>query len=128
MAGTQAQASTVDPAKWLAILREWVPSEPLEVLVFLINSLIETSGPARVGGLDALIAHIHGTTRSGREKFERLRQWNDKMRADPQYWPQRFVRQRAVSARIKEILDKSSRPLDQRDCPATSDCDLNQRM
>ena len=43
MAGTQAQASTVDPAKWLAILREWVPSEPLEVLVVLINSLIETS-------------------------------------------------------------------------------------
>ena len=57
MAGTQAQASTVDPAKWLATLRAWVPTEPLEVLVALINSLIEVSAPARVERLDALIAH-----------------------------------------------------------------------
>jgi hypothetical protein len=112
MAGTQAQASTVDPAKWLATLRVWVPTEPLEVLVALINSLIEASGPARVEGLDALIAHTDGTTRSGREKFERLRQWSDKMRADPPYWPQLFVRPRAVSILIKAILDKASRPLD----------------
>lgn len=112
MAGTQAQASTVDPEKWLATLRVWVPTEPLEVLVALINSLIEASGPARVDGLDALIAHTDGTTRSGREKFERLRQWSDKMRADPRYWPQLFVRPRAVSILIKAILDKASHPLD----------------
>jgi hypothetical protein len=111
MAGTQDQASTVDPAKWLATLRVWVPTEPLEVLVALINSLIEASGPARVEGLDALIAHTDGTTRSGREKFVRLRQWSDKMRADPPYWPQQFVRPRAVSILIKEILDKASCPL-----------------
>jgi hypothetical protein len=112
MAGTQAQASTVDPVKWLATLRVWVPTEPLEVLVALINSLIEASGPARVDGLDALIAHTDGTTRSGREKFERLRQWSDKMRATPQYWPQLFVRPREVSVLIKAILDKARRPLD----------------
>jgi hypothetical protein len=110
---TQAdQRSTVDPEKWLATLRVWVPTEPLEVLVALINSLIEASGPARVDGLDALIAHTDGTTRSGREKFERLRQWSDKMSAEPPYWPQLFVRPRAVSILIKEILDKASRPLD----------------
>jgi hypothetical protein len=51
------------------------------------------------------------TTRSGREKFERLRQWRDKMRADPRYWPQLFVRQREVSKLIKAIVDKASRPL-----------------
>jgi hypothetical protein len=78
----------------------------------LINSLIEASGPARVEGLDTLIAHTDGTTRSGREKFERLRQWSDKMRGDPLYWPQLFVRPRAVSILIKAILDKASRPLD----------------
>ena len=50
MAETQAQASTVDPVKWLATLRVWAPTEPLEVLVALINSLIEASGPARVEG------------------------------------------------------------------------------
>jgi hypothetical protein len=33
------------------------------------------------------------------------------MRADPQYWPQRFVRLRAVSILIKAILDKAPRPL-----------------
>jgi hypothetical protein len=59
----------------------------VDVLIALINSLIEASGPARVDGLDALIAHTDGTTRSGREKFERLRQWSEKMRADPRYWP-----------------------------------------
>jgi hypothetical protein len=48
---------TQNPVKWLATLREWVPGEPLEVLVALINSLIEACGPARVQGLDALIAH-----------------------------------------------------------------------
>ena len=110
--GTQAKASTVDPAKWLAILRKWVPTGPLGVLVVLINSLIETSGPARIDGLDALIAHTDETTRSGREKFERLRQWSNKMRVDPRYWPQLFVRPRAVSILIKAILDKASRPLD----------------
>jgi hypothetical protein len=112
MAGMQAQSPPVDPAKWLAILRVWVPTEPLDVLVDLINSLIEASGPARIDGLDDLIAHTDGTTRSGREKFERLRQWIDKMRADPRYWPPRFVRSRAVSILIKAILDRSSRPLD----------------
>src|SRR5262245_57274619 len=104
MAGTQAQASTVGPAKWLASLRQWVPAEPLELLVALINSLIEAAGPVRVEGLDTLIAHTDGTTRSGREKFERLRQWSDKMRANPLYWPQMLVRSRAVSILIKEIL------------------------
>jgi hypothetical protein len=112
MAGTQAQASTVDPAKWLATLRVWVPNERLEVLVALINSLIKASGPARVEGLDALIAHTDRTTRSDREKFERLRKWSDKMRAEPQYWPQLVVRPRAVSILIKGILDKAPRPLD----------------
>jgi hypothetical protein len=109
--GTQTQESTFNPARWLATLREWVPAEPSEVLVGLINSLIEASGRARVEGLDSLIAHTDGTTRSGREKIERLRQWSDKMRADPQYWPQRFVRPRAVSILIKAILEKAPRPL-----------------
>lgn len=112
MTGTQAQESTVNPAKWLATLCEWVPTEPVEVLVALINSLIEASGQARVEGLDGLIAHTDGTTRSGREKLERLRQWSDKMRADPRYWPQLFVRLRAVSILVKKILDAASRPLD----------------
>jgi hypothetical protein len=102
MARAQAQTSTVDPAKWLATLRVWVPTEQLEVLVALINSLIEAAGPARVEGLDALIAHTDGTTRSGREKFERLRQWSDKMRAHPPYWPQLFVRLRAVSCQFMQ--------------------------
>src|SRR5262245_11224615 len=112
MAGTQAQASTVDPTKWLATLRVWVPTEPVEVLVALINSLIEAAGPVRVQGLDTLIAHTDGTRRSGREKFERLSRWSHKMRASRLYWPQLFVRPRAVSILIKSILDKASRPLD----------------
>jgi hypothetical protein len=75
----------------------------------LINSLIEASGPARVEGLDALIAHTDGTTRSGREKFERLRRWSDQMRANPFYWPQLFVRPRAVSILIKEAAKEKWR-------------------
>jgi hypothetical protein len=111
MTGTQAQESAGNPAKWLTIMREWVPAEPVEALVVFINSLIEASGRARVDGLDELIAHVDGTTRSGREKFERLRRWSEKMRADPWYWPQRFVRPRTISSLIKRILDKAPRPL-----------------
>jgi hypothetical protein len=109
MAGTQAQA---DHAKWLGTLRAWVPTEPSEVLVALIDSLVEASGPARIEALDALIARTDGTTRSGREKFERLRRWSDKIRAEHPFWPQRIERPRAVSSLIKAILDKASYALD----------------
>jgi len=109
--GAQAQESTVNPEKWFAILREWLPAKSGEALVDLINSLIEAAGPARAEGLDELIKHTNETTRSGREKFERLRQWSVKMRGHPQYWPPIFKRAREVSILIKRILDKSSRPL-----------------
>lgn len=111
MAETQAQVSTVDPPKWLATLQTWTPAEPLDVLVAFINSLIKAAGPARVEGLDGLIAHTGATSRSGREKLERLRKWSEKMRADPRFWPQHFVRRRDVSIRIKAIIDKAPRPL-----------------
>jgi len=115
MTVSPSQVSTINPGKWLAIVRGWRPAEPLDVLAAFIKSLMENCGPARVEGLDALIAHTDGTTRSGREKFERLRQWGDKMRADPLYWPQRFKREREVSVRIKAILEKSPRPLYRRE-------------
>jgi hypothetical protein len=108
---TQILESTVNRTKWLAILSEWVPTERLEVLVALINLLIEAAGPSRVERLDELITHINETTRSGREKFQRLRRWGERMRDEPPYWPQRFVRARTVSILIKRILDQSSRPL-----------------
>jgi hypothetical protein len=111
MAEAQAQVFTVDPTKWLATLQTWTPAEPLGALVAFINSLINAAGPARVQGLDGLIAHTGATTRSGREKLERLRKWSEKMRADPQFWPQHFVRRRDVSIRIKAIIDKAPRPL-----------------
>jgi hypothetical protein len=111
MAETQAQVSTVDPTKWLVTLQTWAPAEPLDVLVAFINSLINAAGPARVEGLDGLIAHTDATTRSGREKLARLRKWSEKMRTDPQFWPQHFVRRRNVSIRISAIIDKARRPL-----------------
>ena len=111
MAGTQAQASTVDPTRWLATLQTWTPAEPLDALVAFINLLINAAGPARVEGLDGLIAHTGATSRSGREKLERLRKWSEKMRAAPQFWPPHFVRRRDVSIRIKAIIDKAPRPL-----------------
>jgi hypothetical protein len=58
-----------------------------------------------------LITHTDGTTRSGREKFSRLRQWSDKMRTDPLYWPQFVKRDRPVGVLVKKIVDESPRPL-----------------
>ena len=55
------------------------------------------------------------TTRSAQEKFDKLRQWNKKMRSDPRFWPQLFKRDRPVSVLIKKIVDKSPRPVTRRD-------------
>src|ERR1700737_918312 len=80
------RSTTVDPAKWLAVLQRWHPRMPREELVGFINEFIEAAGRQRVEGLDALFIHVDKTTRSAQEKFDKLRQWNKKMRSDPRFW------------------------------------------
>ena len=107
--------TTVDPAKWLGVLQRWHPRMPREELVGFINEFIEAAGRQRVEGLDALFMHVDKTTRSTQEKFDKLRQWNKKMRSDPRFWPQLFERDRPVSVLIKKIVDQSPRPVTRRD-------------
>jgi hypothetical protein len=107
--------TTVDPAKWLGVLQRWHPRMPREELVGFINEFIEAAGQQRVEGLDALFIHVDQTTRSAQEKFDRLRQWNKKMRSDPRFWPQLFERDRPVSVLIKKIVDESPRPVTRSD-------------
>jgi len=109
------RSTTVDPAKWLAVLQRWHPRMPREELVGFINEFIEAAGRQRVEGLDALFIHVDKTTRSAQEKFDKLRQWNKKMRSDPRFWPQLFERDRPVSVLIKKIVDESRRPVTRRD-------------
>jgi hypothetical protein len=107
-----SRSSVVDPEKWLSILQRWHPREPREVLVDFINDLIEAAGPQRVERLDVLFVHTDETTRSAREKSEKLRRWRDRMRSDPWFWPQLVERHRPVSvlvrwaARCPAILDQ----------------------
>jgi biotin operon repressor len=105
------RSSSVDPEKWLSILQRWHPREPREVLIDFINDLIEAAGPQRVERLDVLFVHTDETTRSAREKLEKLRRWRDRMRSDPWFWPQLIKRDRPVSVLVKKIVDESSRPL-----------------
>jgi hypothetical protein len=109
------RSTTVDPAKWLGVLQRWHPRMPREELVGFINEFIEAAGRQRVEGLDALFIHVDKTTRSAQEKFDKLRQWNKKMRSDPRFWPQLFERDRPVSVLIKKIVDESPRPVTRRD-------------
>jgi hypothetical protein len=112
---TANRSTTVDPAKWLGMLQRWHPRMPREELVGFINEFTEAAGRQRVEGLDALFIHVDKTTRSAQEKFDKLRQWNKKMRSDPRFWPQLFERARPVSVLIKKIVDKSPRPVTRSD-------------
>jgi hypothetical protein len=109
------RSTTVDPAKWLGVLQRWHPRMPREELVGFINEFIAAAGRHRVEGLDALFIHVDKTTRSAQEKFDKLGQWNKKMRSDPRFWPQLFERDRPVSVLIKKIVDKSPRPVTRSD-------------
>ncbi len=99
------------PEKWLRILQRWRPRERLEVLEDFLKSLIKSAGAQRGERLDDLIVHTDETTRSGREKFDKLRRWRDAMRSDLLFWPHLVKRERPVSMLVKKIVDGSSRPL-----------------
>jgi hypothetical protein len=105
------RSSIADPEKWLRILQRWRPREPREVLIDFINDLIEAVGPQRIERLDALFVRTDETTRSGREKLDKLRQWREKIRSDPWFWPQPVERDRPVSVLVKKIVDEAPRPL-----------------
>jgi hypothetical protein len=104
-------SSTFNPEKWLGMLQRWRPRMPQAELIDFMKGLMEAAGPQRLEGLDALFIHVDSTTRSKREKFEKLRGWSRKMRSDPRFWPQLFERSRPVSELIKKILDQSKRAL-----------------
>jgi hypothetical protein len=114
------RSETVDPERWLAILQKWHPRMRPEELVNCINEFIEAAGPHRVEGLDDLFVHVDKTTRSAKEKLDKLRQWTKKMRADPRFWPHLFERHRPVSGLIKNIVEESR-------CPVTRD-DVERNM
>ena len=113
MAGTQAQASIVEPEKWLAIIQGWLPTEPRKVGVDFINSVMEAAAagnPVRresLERLDGFIVHTDGTTRSGREKYETLLRWRDKWLNDPLDWPAQFERARRFLFWSSELWTKS---------------------
>jgi hypothetical protein len=118
MATQAEQRSTVDPEKWLAIIQGWLPAEPRQVGVDFLKSVMEAAAAGKsvrresLERLDGFIVHTDGTTRSGREKFERLLRWRDKWLNDPLEWPPQFERARPVSVLVKRIVDEASGPVD----------------
>jgi hypothetical protein len=114
-AETANRSTTIDPEKWIGILQRWHPRMPREELVDFINEFIEAAGLQRVEGLDDLFVYVDKTTHSAQEKLAKLRQWTEKMRSDPRFWPHLFERDRPVSVLIKKIVNESPRPVTRRD-------------
>jgi hypothetical protein len=88
MAGTPAQASTVDPVKWLAIVRRWCPAAPVEIPITLVKSLIEaaasgSSGQLRLGLLDDFVLGLDVKLCSNAQKLNKLKKETVRMAADP---------------------------------------------
>jgi hypothetical protein len=88
MATTQAAASTVDPAKWLAIVRRWCPAAPVEVPITLVNSLIEaaatgSSGQLRLGLLEDFVLGLDAQLCSNFQKINKLKKETVRMAGDP---------------------------------------------
>ncbi|MGO8920050.1 MAG: hypothetical protein ACLQJR_29470 [Stellaceae bacterium] len=86
MAGTPAQASTVDPVKWLAIVRRWCPAAPVEVPITLVKSLIEAaasgcSGQLRLGLLDDFVLGLDAQLCSNAQKLNKLKKETVRMAA-----------------------------------------------
>ena len=104
------RANIFDPKKWLGILQRWRPRERREVSK---TSLSPSSnfGPITWRAPRRSICPHGPTTRSGREKFDRLGRWRDGMRSDPLFWPHLVERDRPVSIMVKKIVDELSRPV-----------------
>ena len=88
MATTQAATSTVDPAKWLAIVRRWCPAAPVEVAITLVKSLIEaaesgSSGQLRLGLLEDFVLGLDAQLCSNAQKIDKLKKETVRMAADP---------------------------------------------
>jgi hypothetical protein len=115
MAGMEAQASTVDPGKWLGMIQRWVPAEAREALVDFINSVMEAAAagnPERVGWLDGLIVHLDADRRTGRDKFKWLTQYRDEFREKAWFWPNlRELRRCPDFDVVLRILRSSGCPL-----------------
>jgi hypothetical protein len=91
MATTQAAASTVDPAKWLAMFSRWQPAASVEVLTALLKSLMEAAasgdgGRLRLAGLGELLAIVDKRLWTGLQKIEWVKEETLAF-ADPLHWP-----------------------------------------
>jgi hypothetical protein len=92
MATTQTAASTVDPAKLLAIVRRWCPGAQVEVPITLVKSFIEaaargSSGQLRLGLLEDFILGLDAQLSSNSMKINKLKKQTVRMAADPLHRP-----------------------------------------
>jgi hypothetical protein len=88
MATQAEQRSTVDSEKWLAIVRRWCPSAPVEVPITLLKSLIEAaasgcSGQLRLGLLEDFVLGLDAQLCSNAQKLNKLKKETVRMAADP---------------------------------------------
>jgi hypothetical protein len=88
MAAQAEQRSTIDPEKWLAIVRRWCPAAPVEVPITLVKSLIEaaasgSSGQLRLGLLEDFVLGLDAQLCSNAQKLNKLKMETARMAADP---------------------------------------------
>jgi hypothetical protein len=106
----------VDPAKLLAIVRQWCPGAPVEVPITLVKTLIEaaasgSSGDLRLGLLEEFVVGLVGQLCSNFHKINKLKQETVRMAGDPLHRPK--LRPSHPAALTKAALAAIQRAPDQ---------------
>ena len=97
--------------RWVFMVREWAGrqwDETPEAAYDLVYDVIAVAGPNRSKHLGELFDHLARQWAGGHQKLNSLREYRDRMKAKPQYWPQlkptRTTRSDARAAKVISLM------------------------
>src|SRR5258708_24831258 len=97
--------------RWVFMVREWAGrqwDETPEAAYDLVCDVIAVAGPNRSKHLGELFDHLARQWAGGQQKLNSLREYRDRMKTKPQYWPQlkptRTTRSDARAAKVIALM------------------------
>jgi hypothetical protein len=92
--------------RWISLARQWagrkIDAAPEEAWR-LVYDLITLAGPNRIERLGALLDSLERQW-GGKNKFDQLREYRDRLRVDPLDWPKRRAQRGGSGATVEAIL------------------------